>query len=872
MAIDLTESKLMGQWPAGVDPSNSFQGSSAAISDKWILVGANGADSGALLDVGAVQVFNAFTGRWTRRLSPPVPQENNENFGAQLAISGDLGVIGAPGLNLGIGAVFVYNLRTGRLVRTIQRVGTAQFGSAVAVAGGKILIGAPGDSNDGRAYLYDLASGAELATLAGFPAPGVGATFGQSVAIDGNIGIVGAPLQSLERGGAYVFDLTTFAQIDSIVPAASVNGDRVGWSVGISRGVALMAAPYRDASRGSIFTKDLRSGIQAELVIGGAIPNSFLGSGYFHNGIATSGDGFLATSGDTLEPGSAYFFDLSTGGLMLRRLQASDGRVSRFFGSSVALWGGNAVVGCVNDTLPSQPAVGSAYLFRTLMTNSPMLKVAAKPDFAPGTVASNFGALGDAYINSNGRVAFGSQLVGPSSHRGRDNGVWTTIYSPHTLRLAAMSSTLFGTREVASVGRPIINQQTSAIYPVTFKAGVGGVTALNNQAIVADQPGLGTAFVAAQTNGTFTPFGVAKVQSFGELVQTNQDGTDQFAVACTLRKDPATFTDPTNDTGVLIHQLGGGDDGVREGAIYPPDGAVNYGQFTGRVSYHYGSILVSAALTGPVANNAVIVRKAFSNPEAEIARKGQLAPELAGPIFSSFVGESASANQTVLYRAMLSGGGSTRADNEGLWRRTLAPVDALALRKGFPHLGLPTGVTIARFINHWIAKNVNVLALVQLRGTGVNAANDQALLMVQEDGSLTILMREGDGAPGCQSATIGTINRVEVDSYDGAYAVLATLSGAPASANQALFCGQAVNVGNPTSLVTLRRPILYLRKGQLFENQPSPVRSISLPVTNITPGGFGGTGRGRAISWNGYFTVTVEFANGIRQIMRGSVN
>ena len=149
-----------------------------------------------------------------------------------------------------------------------------------------------------------------------------------------------------------------------------------------------------------------------------------------------------------------------------------------------------------------------------------------------------------------------------------------------------------------------------------------------------------------------------------------------------------------------------------------------------------------------------------------------------------------------------------------------------------------------------------------MSGTGVTAANDQALLLCQENATVFVVMREGD--PVQHGATVGVISRVEVAPYGGRYAVLVTLAGAPVGTEQALFIGFT-----PMDYTARIHPSLYLRKGWTFDNQPGKVRSISLPNSNIPPSGVGCTGRGRSISWDGDLAITVEFDNGARQIMKG---
>ena len=212
----------------------------------------------------------------------------------------------------------------------------------------------------------------------------------------------------------------------------------------------------------------------------------------------------------------------------------------------------------------------------------------------------------------------------------------------------------------------------------------------------------------------------------------------------------------------------------------------------------------------------------------------------------------------------------TAANNEVLYVQYAGGAGAGTIMQKGQDLG--GGLRLAGFINAWIVRpdaTPAVLALVKLGGTGVTTANDQALLLFQENLSYQILLREGDPAQGAGTGAIGVISRVDVDPYSGYYAVLCTLAGAPAGTDQALYTGEvgAIAIGSP-GLFPLRRPVLYLRKGWQFDGQPGKIRSISLPST-VTASGIGGTGRSRAITYSGNITATVEFDNGVRQIMVG---
>jgi hypothetical protein len=188
------------------------------------------------------------------------------------------------------------------------------------------------------------------------------------------------------------------------------------------------------------------------------------------------------------------------------------------------------------------------------------------------------------------------------------------------------------------------------------------------------------------------------------------------------------------------------------------------------------------------------------------------------------------------------------------------------LRKGdSPNGGVSV---ISRFNAFWGAPGHRLVALVTLTGGGVTAATDLAFAFVQEDGVPVVLMQEGQGAPGYPGAKIGTILRVEFDSYNGRYALLASLTGSPKDANLALFTG-SVKRGNALEQTTLRTPFLRLLKGDRYDNQPSKILSIALPTGNLPSSGAGCVGRGRAISWDGDFAFNVDYASGVCHVVKG---
>ena len=141
-----------------------------------------------------------------------------DRFGAALAADGERVVVGAPraagaGSGGGTGAAYVYRWNGSVWVEEAELVpsdGLAndEFGGAVAVSGERVLVGAlrhsANGSSAGAAYLYELqgATWVETKLLASN-----GTTFdrfGTSVALDGDLAVVGAPFH-VGQGKAYVF-------------------------------------------------------------------------------------------------------------------------------------------------------------------------------------------------------------------------------------------------------------------------------------------------------------------------------------------------------------------------------------------------------------------------------------------------------------------------------------------------------------------------------------------------------------------------------------------------------------------------------------------------------------------------------------------
>lgn len=275
-AVYIFERGTGGEWThsqtlSSPPPRQAWEayGASLAMVDNLLVVGAPARDKGAASDAGAAYVYERLRGNFSlvQELTQP-GFAAQDNFGAAVGIAGDRVVVGAPrrdtraGTNAGQAHVYVRQGFNYALLHSMQASDGAandRYGSDIALqesddGGFRLVIGAPqhdtgGLSNAGAAYLYDaLVNGQFIHTdklTAGDGA--VGDLFGGSVALDGDIALVGAAEQdaaATRAGAGYVFELAgtwteTAKLVDSTPQTHALMGSSVALGVG---GFALLGA------------------------------------------------------------------------------------------------------------------------------------------------------------------------------------------------------------------------------------------------------------------------------------------------------------------------------------------------------------------------------------------------------------------------------------------------------------------------------------------------------------------------------------------------------------------------------------------------------------------------------------------------------
>jgi FG-GAP repeat len=291
----------------------------------------------------------------------PIPAASGDQVGARVAISGTTAVIGAPGVDGGRGAVYVF-ARSGKTwqhqatLPDLRQRANDSFGATVAVSttssGTFVLVGAPGQGSPEQAYVFARSGKTwyRQATLAGPSGSPYDSNddFGYAVALSATTAVVSTNQDDPNLGGPiYVFGRSgktwhRQAILDDPDGGSEMN---FGGSVAVSGASLVVGA----SNRGCAFVF-ARSGqkwaVQATLLETGeaaACPTEPTDS--FGWSVAISGSTVLIGAGD--EPAGGAFVFTRSGTTWFRQAELADPHSAGGdnFGYSAALSGGTALVG-----------------------------------------------------------------------------------------------------------------------------------------------------------------------------------------------------------------------------------------------------------------------------------------------------------------------------------------------------------------------------------------------------------------------------------------------------------------------------------------------------------------------------------------------
>lgn len=226
---------------ANPEPADHF-GSAIAMDATTIAIGTPDEDTGAGMNAGAIHVSGGPT------LTHPGGAAH-DRFGASVAVSGGTVIGGAPfhqtaaGGTAGSASIFDGGVHQATLVHPAGAAGD-QFGNSVAIFGSLAVVGAPSDDTGVGSFGVDAGTAQVFRRIGGDwspeaelrhpPDPGgfAGDQFGNSVALDGETAIAGAPFDNHSKGSdagsAFIYRLARTPEPTTTTLASSANPTVVG--------------------------------------------------------------------------------------------------------------------------------------------------------------------------------------------------------------------------------------------------------------------------------------------------------------------------------------------------------------------------------------------------------------------------------------------------------------------------------------------------------------------------------------------------------------------------------------------------------------------------------------------------------------------
>ena len=309
---------------------------------------------------------NSASAEWDEQFKITASDANEYNYyGISVAISGDNAIVGAYGTN----AAYLIDAATGDERFILNDIGSFTseiLGTSVGIDGNYAIAGDVFDDGvgggSGAAYLYDVFNGQELFKLT--PSDGAFAdSFGNSVAVSGNVAIVGAPQHNNgagdSSGAAYLYDVTTGNELFKLVPSDPSSFDHFGQSVSISGNIAVVGSPYNGGfTYGAAYLFDVTTGNQIhKLTALDGAPGDSLGYSVAIDGNTVAvGANHDSTTGS--QAGSAYLFN-ATSGAQIRELTATNAFAGNNLGTSVGISGNMVLVGSTGGAGPQAKPISS---------------------------------------------------------------------------------------------------------------------------------------------------------------------------------------------------------------------------------------------------------------------------------------------------------------------------------------------------------------------------------------------------------------------------------------------------------------------------------------------------------------------------------
>lgn len=387
----------------GTVDNDQFGGTNGTmdISGDRLIIGVADEDYNGGTASGKAYIFNTTSAALVHTLDNPNPfgTENLDAFGRVVGIDGNIAVVAAAAedesAGLSSGKVYVYNVTTGALTRTIDNPNAQttdvvdEFGTFVRISGTTVIASArledDANTNSGKAYLINSSTGNTIATIDNPSAFGTSQNdqFGSTTAIDGNYCVVTAQTESGNdgsfSGAAYIFNSTTGSLLQSLLnPAAGGNGffDFFGSASDISGNYVAIGAYGTEADgndrSGVVYIYETTNGDYSNISLKHTLTNPNPSGTTFDDrfgvSLAMSGNYLVVGApheGPTYRSGKAYLYDVISGNLLqtIDNPNAYSIEDDDNFGYSVAMDGDVVAIGALREDEVAGTNSGKVYIY-----------------------------------------------------------------------------------------------------------------------------------------------------------------------------------------------------------------------------------------------------------------------------------------------------------------------------------------------------------------------------------------------------------------------------------------------------------------------------------------------------------------------------
>jgi len=349
-------------------------GCSVSVSGDVAVVGAQNDDDNGT-DSGSAYVYRWDGSSWVQEQKLLASDgAADDDFGFSVSVSGDVAVVGAANYyGTSSGWAYVYRWNGSSWVqehKLLASDGAAadQFGRSVSVSGDVAVVGADKDNDNGQdsgsAYVFRWNGSSWVQEQKLLASDGAMKDFfGLSVSVSGDVAVVGAHSNDdhgPSSGSAYVYrwNGSSWVQEQKLLPSDAGMDDFFGFSVSVSGDVVVGGAGGGGGSARVYRWNGSSWAYEQKLLSDGPAGD------YFGWSVSVSGDVAVVGAREWGMGGVGYAYVFRWNGsswVRGQKLLASDGAFEDYFGASVSVSGGVAVVGAHRNDDNGTDS-GSAYV------------------------------------------------------------------------------------------------------------------------------------------------------------------------------------------------------------------------------------------------------------------------------------------------------------------------------------------------------------------------------------------------------------------------------------------------------------------------------------------------------------------------------